>query len=162
VADYLAIYLNDHLAGATMGRELAKRALGNNRGTDFEPFLERLVEEIVEDRQALSDLMDQVGAGQDHLKAVGALVAERLGRFKPNGQLLGYSPLSRMVELEFLTLGVRGKLSMWEALQASDDPRLDGFGFEVYEFRARSQLEGLTEHRLEAARIAFGAAQRTP
>src|SRR4051794_323802 len=76
MADHLAIYLNDHLAGSTMGRELAKRTLGNNRGTEFEPFLERLVEEIVEDRQALIDLMDQAGVGQDRVKTVGALVAE--------------------------------------------------------------------------------------
>lgn len=37
-------------------------------------------------------------------------VAEKLGRLKPNGQLHGYSPLSRVIELEGLYLGISGKL----------------------------------------------------
>ena len=41
----LATSLNDHLAGSTTGRELAKRALSNNRGTQFETTLEWLVEQ---------------------------------------------------------------------------------------------------------------------
>lgn len=41
-AKYTPIYLNDHLAGSTVGVALAKRTLGSNRDTQFEPFLERL------------------------------------------------------------------------------------------------------------------------
>jgi hypothetical protein len=46
----LGIYLNDHLAGAMGGIELARRALRNNRGTPLAADLERLVREIDEDR----------------------------------------------------------------------------------------------------------------
>ena len=35
----LSIYLNDHLAGAIAGTELAKRAAKNNRETEFGDFL---------------------------------------------------------------------------------------------------------------------------
>ena len=54
-------------------------------------------------------------------------MAEKLGRLKPNGQILGYSPLSRLVELETLALGITGKRSLWEALLgvADEDARLD-------------------------------------
>ena len=38
----LAIYLNDHWAGATGGLELAKRTAGANEGTEYGPPLERL------------------------------------------------------------------------------------------------------------------------
>jgi hypothetical protein len=48
----LAIYLNDHLAGATAGLELARRARGSNRDTELGEFLERLTGEIEEDREA--------------------------------------------------------------------------------------------------------------
>ena len=37
---YLAIYFNDHLAGATTGVELAKRIRGENEGTELGAFVE--------------------------------------------------------------------------------------------------------------------------
>ena len=46
-------------------------------------------------------------------KSAGAWTAEKFGRLKPNGQLTGYSPLSRLVELEGLKLGITGKLGLW-------------------------------------------------
>jgi hypothetical protein len=54
--------------------------------------------------------------------------AEKAGRLKLNGELLGYSPLSRLEELEALSLGVEGKLALWTALRRThgDDPRLRG------------------------------------
>ena len=59
----LAIYLNDHLAGSTVGVELARRARGANEGTELGQLLERLVREIEEDRDTLGAVMDAVGAG---------------------------------------------------------------------------------------------------
>ena len=43
--------------------------------------------------------MDDLGVGS-RAKDGAAWVAEKLGRLKTNGQLTGYSPLSRLVELE--------------------------------------------------------------
>jgi hypothetical protein len=155
--DNLATYLNDHLAGATTGRELAKRALSNNRGTEFEPTLEWLVEQIVEDREALLGIMRAVGAPEDHLKKLAAFAVERVGRLKPNNALFSYSPLSRMVELEGLVLGVTGKLAGWRSLQQLDDPRLAGFDLEQLAQRALEQRDRVEEQRRVAARIAFEA-----
>jgi hypothetical protein len=151
----LATYLNDHLAGSTTGRELAKRALSNNRGTQFEPTLEWLVVQIVEDRQALLDVMRALGAPEDHLKKLAAFAIERLGRLKPNNAILSYSPLSRVVELEGLALGVTGKLAGWRSLQQVDDPRLAEFDLEQLAQRALEQRERIEEQRREAARLAF-------
>ena len=138
---YLPIYLNDHLAGATAGYELAKRTLGHNRGTPFEPFLEQVAKEI----------------GEDPVKKIGAWALERVGRLKLNGSLLGYSPLSRQVEFEGLALGVTGKLALWRALQLVDDERLARFDLAALEVRAEAQQEILETRRLEAARIALEA-----
>src|SRR4051794_41215440 len=109
----IAIYLNDHLAGATGGLELARRALGANRGSDFEAPLERLATEIAEDRAALADVMTRLGVARDPLKVWAGWAAEKWGRLKLNGRISGYSPLSRVLELEVLALGVEGKRTMW-------------------------------------------------
>jgi hypothetical protein len=153
--DNLATYLNDHLAGATTGRELAKRTLSNNRGTQFEPTLGWLVGQIVEDRQALIDIMRAVGAPEDHLKKLAAFAIERAGRLKPNNSLLSYSPLSRLVEFEGLLIGVTGKLAGWRSLQQLDDARLAAFDLEALAHRAIDQRDRIEQQREQAARLAF-------
>jgi hypothetical protein len=154
----LAIYLNDHLAGSVVGTELAKRALRENRGSSFGEFLEWLLGQILEDRATLEHLMGELGVSESRLKRALALALERVGRLKLNGQLTGYSPLSRLVELEGLVLGVTGKRALWIALQgiAETEPRLHRFDFDELRRRAEEQLAGLERLRLEAARLALG------
>jgi hypothetical protein len=151
----LSIYLNDHLAGASGGLELAKRTLGSNRGTPFEPVLERLAGEIDEDRATLRDIMRALEVGEDPVKKVGAFVLEKVGRLKLNGSLFSYSPLSRLVEFEGLALGVTGKLALWRALQQVGDPRLEAFDLPSLEARADRQQDEIEQQRREAARIAL-------
>jgi hypothetical protein len=143
-----AIYLNDHLAGATGGLELAKRSRAQNEGNEYGGFLAELVREIEEDRKTLETLMDRLEVGRDRLK---------LGRLKLNGQLTGYSPLSRLLELELLSLGVEGKLSLWRSLKqaAPSDDRLREFDFEALIRRAQAQRRRLERHRLRAAKEAL-------
>jgi hypothetical protein len=154
---YLHIYLNDHLAGATAGVELARRAASNNEGTEFGGFLETIATEIDEDRVSLEEIMDAVGGTKDHIKQGAAWFAEKLGRLKLNGQLLGYSELSRLIEIEGLSAGVEAKLCLWNSLQqlAAEDDRLDGALLENLIRRGRSQRKRLEEKRLEAADIAL-------
>jgi hypothetical protein len=152
---YTPIYLNDHLAGSTVGLALAKRTLGSNRGTQFEPFLERLATEIDEDRETLREVMRALDVSEDRVKKLAPLFAERMGRLKLNGSFFSYSPLSRLVEFEGLALGITGKLGLWVALQQAAESRLAGFDLEALEARARSQQDGIEEQRREAARIAL-------
>jgi hypothetical protein len=101
--------------------------------------------------------MAGLGAPESRLKRALALTLERVGRLKLNGQLTGYSPLSRLVELEGLALGVTGKRALWVALQeiAGTEPRLREFDFDELRRRAEEQLAGLERLRIEAARLAF-------
>src|SRR5947209_20559101 len=108
----LTVYLNDHLAAATAARELVKRSLGSSEGK-LADFLGRLATEIEADRETLLEVMDRVGARRDPVKVLAGIVAERVGRLKLNGRILESSPLSRVVELEALALGVEGKRSLW-------------------------------------------------
>jgi hypothetical protein len=156
----LAIYLNDHLAGAALGTELARRAQRENAGTHLGEFLTWLLEQIREDRATLERLMRDLEVPQSRVKRAAAVAAERVGRLKLNGQLTGYSPLSRVVELEGLTLGVRGKRSLWQALAevAETAPALQALDYAELERRADEQLAGLEREHMAAAKVAFVAA----
>jgi hypothetical protein len=154
---YLRIYLQDHLAGSTTGAELARRARGENEGTEYGPPLAKLADEIQADRRQLQGIMEDFGFGADTLKNLGAWAVEKLGRLKLNGQLTGYSPLSRMEELEGLLTGITGKKALWNALLgiAPEEPRLDAARLERLRDRAEAQRETVEGLRQKAAREAF-------
>jgi hypothetical protein len=156
-SDPLAIYLNDHFAGSTFGAELARRAASQNEGTAYGRFLSKLAEEIEEDRRDLEAIMDRAGVGRDRVKTTAAWVAEKAGRLKANGRIVGYSPLSRVLELEGLRMGVHGKLALWQNLHqlAPLHPALEQRDLTRLRKRAERQLEQLREQESRAARDAF-------
>jgi hypothetical protein len=65
----------------------------------------------------------------------------------------GRSPLSSLVELEVLRLGVEGKAAGWRTLrsQADRDSRLDSVRLDELIARARAQAVVLEELRVRAA-----------
>jgi hypothetical protein len=152
---YLAIYLNDHLAGSTLGLELAKRAGGEHRGTPLGDFLLDLRDEIAADRRTLEEIMEAAGVGADRIKVTLAWAAEKAGRLKLNGHLRSRSPLSPLVELEGLETGIRGKELLWRALKAMPDPPTAGYDLDELIGRAQRQQAGIEEHRAGAVRDAL-------
>ncbi len=156
-SDLLTVYLNDHLAGSVFGSQLARRALGANRGTEFETFLVELMSAIDEDRREIEGIIDRLEVPTDRIKVAAGWLGEKVGRVKPNGQLRGYSPLSRMLELEGLSGGIHAKLSLWRALRAiaPGDERFDADHLDELVGRADSQLEGLASMQARAAGLAL-------
>jgi len=158
----LAIYLNDHLAGATLGVELARRLRSSNRGdAEMGEPLARICAEIEADRETLIQLMGRLGVSLNPVKPRLAWVAERLGRLKPNGQLRGYSPLSRVLELEVLATGIGGKLQLWNALEQAYGETLEGFDFQALAERADKQGQRVEDLHLAAAQRALPSATAT-
>jgi hypothetical protein len=149
----LATYLNDHLGGAAGGVELARRLAQENQKTAYGPELARVEREIEEDIGSLKDVLRRFDVEEDRVKQAMAWSAEKVGRLKLNGQLLGYSPLSRLVELEGLMLGVTGKQAMWVVLNENygQDPRLQGVDFPALIARAKDQRARLERMRRQAA-----------
>ena len=149
----LGIYLNDHLAGATVGTELARRVAGSHPDPGEGSVLQRFAAEVAQDRASLLDMMAALGIPVRAYKVYAAWIGEKAGRLKLNGFLLGRSPLSSLEELEMLRLGVEGKAAGWRTLRAlaETDRRLDPARLDDLISRANRQAELLEELRLRAA-----------
>ena len=156
-ASMLGIYLNDHLAGATAGTELAHRTARSHRDGKNGATLRRLAAEIAQDRAALLDIMAALGIKVRHYKVGAAWVGEK-ARLKFNGRLFARSPLSNLEELEMLRLGVEGKAAGWRTLQtlADTDTRLDPGRLDELISRARRQADLLEDLRVGAAKQVTG------
>ena len=153
----LRIYLNDHLATAVAGRELAARARRANQGSDFGPFLGRVLAELDDHRAQLEGVMQRLGVRKDPVKPAAGWLVEKVGRLKLNGRLRGYSPLSRLLELESLAAVSTGHASMWTTLASvlGDDARLAGVDLDALTTRAEELRVELDDARLRAARAAL-------
>ena len=153
----LKIYLSDHLAGMVGLLELANRSRRSNEGTDLGDYLERLARELDRDRRRLEDLIDAVGGTRSLPKQAAVWVAEKVGRLKLNGQLTGYSPLSRLIEVEGLILGVEANLALWHSLRRAADsfPAINTADLDAAIERARAQRAELETHHRRAAEQAL-------
>ncbi|MBV9213096.1 MAG: hypothetical protein JOZ25_05555 [Actinobacteria bacterium] len=155
---YLPTYLNDHLAAATGVTDLVARAASSNEGNDYGGFLAELRHEIAEDRAALERIMARLDVKRDPIKTTAARVAERIGRLKPNAHLTSYSPLSRVIELETVALGVTGKLALWRSLIeiAGAEERLDPEELRQLVERAEDQRRSIETYRIRAVQETLG------
>jgi hypothetical protein len=150
--DLLGIYLNDHLAGATAGTQLARRIAASHRRERHGASLERLAAEIARDRAALTEMMKILGVPVRGYKAGLAWLGEKAARLKLNG-MLARSPLSTLEEFEMLRLGVEGKAASWRTLRvlANTDSRLDSSRLDQLMARAQAQADLLEDLRVQAA-----------
>jgi hypothetical protein len=146
----LGVYLNDHLAGSTAGLGLARRLA--DAEADWAPELGRIAGEIAADRDALLELMGRLDVPVRRYKTALAWAGEKAGRLKFNRKLVARSPLSRVVELEAMRLGVEGKAAGWRTLRevADSEPRLPAQRLDALLARARQQADTLEELRVRA------------
>ena len=159
----LGVYLNDHLAGATAGLQLARRMTGSAEpGSESTTVRKGLVSEIAADRSALIKIMTSLGIKIRGYKMFAAWAGEKAGRLKFNGRLLSRSPLSDLEETEMLRLGVEGKAAGWRTLRAvaEHDSRLDTGQLDELLARAARQSDELESLRVRiAAQVLAGDAR---
>lgn len=118
VRSFLAIYLQDHHAAGVAGARVAKRASAAiEPNTGDRGDLTRVASEIRQDLIVLERIMRQLGVRPDRVKDTLSRIGERVTRFKLNGRLLRRSPLSDLLELETLVVGITGKQALWVALR---------------------------------------------
>ena len=154
--DLLAHYVRIHLTGAAAGIELF------GRGTDlYDPEAQattaRIREELVEERAWLRDLVERLGSTEPTLTQIVAKVGERLGRLKPNGDLVRRTALTDVIDLETMYDAVSGKVAGWEALLELEDPRADRGDLERLHDQGLRQIRDLKELHRAAARRAWAA-----
>ena len=153
------IYLNDHMAGAMLGSELAAQLRDRNEGTPLGELMIPIAAEIEEDRETLSDLMDALEVSRNPIKQAGGWVAEKWSRVKFSGAGTGDAEHGNFMAIESLTLGVTGKRYLWVALDAvqSRDEKLGTVDLTRLIERANAQLDVLEQARLQAAADLLGA-----
>ncbi len=157
----LEIYLADHAAAAKAGLELARRVARSNAASPLGETLQRLAKEIEEDRGTLKRVVAELGFQESRAKEALAWAGERAARLKPNGQVRGYSPLSRVIELEALSVGIAGKLALWQSLQTLThvQERLPDLDLEELAARAQRQRDAVEEQRRAAVHDAFSRSE---
>lgn len=156
--DLLAVYCNDHLAAAVGGIELVRRMLGEHRASDYEQPMEQLLGELREEKTSLESMIRGLGFPIRQYKLAAVWVGEKAARLKLNGRLLRRSPLSDLVEFEFLASAVRAKRSGFETLRtvAEVEPRLPKGEIDRLIEQANRQFEWLSRTRRDVAAAIFG------
>jgi hypothetical protein len=159
----LTIYLRDHHAAGAAGVELAWRIAKENADWTHADALTVIATEIESDRATLSEILLSLGTGPSPVKAVLATAIERLSHLKLNGRTTGYSPLSRVLELETLYAGIVGKRALWRTLAKakSTRPQLGPYDFAALEARADDQLARVEAIRRDAMALAFDVLVRS-
>lgn len=155
--ELLATYLNDHLAGATAGGELAQKISADHSGTQLGVFLAELASDIEQDRAALEDVMTRLGIEKNPIKTAAGWIFEKFSRVKLSDALTGSADLKHLLEFETMSLGIEGKLVMWRALQqvSDEDTELATTDLDALAKRAEGQRAALEEYRLQAAKAAL-------
>jgi hypothetical protein len=151
------VYLNDHLAGATLGSNLAEQIRDRHEGTALGDAMRTIAAQVEEDRRTLIDLMERLDVSRNPVKQATGWVAEKASRVKFSGAVSGEPDHGAFMALESLTLGVVGKLSLWQALAQvkGDYPELASTDLDGLIARARAQHDTLEEQRLAAGKRAL-------
>ncbi|MGY1857642.1 hypothetical protein [Modestobacter sp. SYSU DS0290] len=162
--ELLAVYVNDHIAAAAGGIELVSRMIGVHRGTELEQPLRQLLDELREEKTAITGVARALGFPVRQYKQWATWVAEKASRAKLNGHLLSRSPSSELVEFEFLASAVRGKRSGFETLRiaATVDSRIDADLLDGLIRQANRQHDWVTEVRRDVAAKVFGGDPSAP
>lgn len=148
----MTVYLNDHLAGASLGSSLAEQIRTRHHGSPLGEVMDSIAPLIEEDRQTLIDLMHRIGAPKNRVKQVSGRIAEKVSQLKFSGALSSEPDHGAFMALETLTLGVEGKRSLWRTLQAvaGDHPALASTDLTELLVRADAQHAALEQERVSA------------
>ena len=155
MSDPLGTYLHDHLAGAAYAIDLVEFMRDQHQGEELGEFAAGLLGDIKADREILRQLAERVGAGSNKLKELTAWLGEKVSRLKlSHGD---EDDIGTFEALEFLEIGIHGKLELWRALGAiaRSEPRLREMDFGQLAARAESQRVKVENRRLQAAKVVF-------
>jgi hypothetical protein len=148
MSDALTTYLNDHLAGAGAAIDLLHAMKDRHDDESLSQFATTILIGVEEDEVTLRNLARSLGSGTNILKETAAWITEKISRVKLGAGSPG--AFGTFEALEFLALGIQGRLSLWHALQvvSASDARLRGLDFKELISRAEAQYSSVEERRL--------------
>jgi len=155
MSDSLVVYIEDHKAGAGLAIGLLEAMEARRDDEALSQFAASILADIKEDETTLQDLATNM------LKEATAWMLEKASRIKLGANASG--DFGTFEALEFLALGIQGKLSLWHALQVAAvlDGRLRSLDFNTLIARAESQHARVEERRLALAPTALAPAAVT-
>jgi hypothetical protein len=149
MADPLAIYLHDHLAGSRFAVELLEKLSSEFADAPSGIVARELLEQVRTDRQPLEQLIAKVGKANTDLYDALGWIAERVSRIKlQHDDPTGVGPFEAF---ETISLGILGKRSLWQALQVRQhaDTRVAGLDYAALIARADQQFQMANQYRLD-------------
>jgi hypothetical protein len=153
MSEPLSTYLDDHLGGAQIAIQLLEAMRDRHDNQRFRDFASLLLPEIDADDRTFRSVAEKVGASPSLAKQVGGWLLEKASRLKLGHT--GSTDFDMFESLEFLALGIHGKLCLWKALQAASglDSRPREYNFAELIVRAEQQYNKVESQRLDLARI---------
>lgn len=150
-------YLNDHLAGSVVGCRVAARLAKGYRGGPFGAEMADIAAQVREDKATLEGLMERLGTSRSRVKPALAGIADSVGRLKLRGVARRGSETGLFLALETLSMGVEGKVCLWEALRTlAPDGGLRGVDLQELIGRGQRQRAALELERLAVAARVLG------
>jgi len=155
--NHLAIYLNDHLAGATGALELLAHLQEAHADTPLGDALTQLHTEIEAERQELEHLIDRLDINVSSSRKIGAWLAEKLAQLKLQIDEKADGSMRVFEGLEALALGIQGKRGLWQVLASVSRaaPELGGIDYHQLVRRSEDQYRRVEALRLQSAWEAF-------
>jgi len=151
----LDTYLNDHIAGATAGTNLAKMAAEEHQTDEHGPFFSEIYAAIQADFETLQQLASALGVEESAAKGALAEIGSKM--MAPKFTAGDDDELNAFVTLETLSIGIEGKVCMWKALKTveSEYPAFKEYDIDELLARATSQREKIEAQRQKMAPLAL-------
>lgn len=157
--NHLAIYLNDHRAGAVAALDLLDHLESEYADTPWQRQLVELRADIAADCQNLEGLMEKLHVPVSRSRQAMGWLGEKIAQMKLRWDDPRNGALRRFEAHEALAVGIDGKRALWGALAAAKEttPALKAMDYERLDQRAVAQRRFVDQLRLDAAKVALAA-----
>ena len=153
----LAVYLNNHLAGAVGAIEIVDSMASRADAPELSTFARELRDAVVEDRETLESLMSRAGIAKSTSRRAVAWISEKAAELKTYIDDRSNGALRTFELIEIVAVGVDGKRALWAALATAAEtiPQLRSVDYSGLAARADAQRQAIEEQRLQWALAAL-------
>lgn len=154
----VAVYLDDHLAGAAAAIRRMRRTARTLAGTPAGALVDQVADEVTEEKAELVAMIRDLGLRRTGVKQMLARVGEVAALVKHDGPLGRSRSMNTLLEVELLRSGVMGKRGLWQTLEENAEALgVDGVRARYFTERSERQIGVLDDvHAFVRARALLG------